>query len=245
MKTNSKKYGLIGYPLSHTFSPGYFKKKFDKLNLHDYQYEAYPISDVKDVCELFEQLSGINVTIPYKKTVIPFLDKTSIEANTIGAVNTIKILPNGATIGYNTDVFGFEESLLPLLKKHHKKALVLGTGGASLAVCFVLKKLNIDYLLVSRNKKDDVVTYKELTNNHINEHTLIINTTPLGMSPFVDHYPEIPYQFINNQHFLYDLIYNPEETVFLTKGKEQGAVIKNGLEMLHLQAEKSWSIWQE
>jgi len=241
----TKKYGLIGFPLSHTFSPDYFKKKFDSLGMTDTQYDAYPLATIEEVCPLFTQLKGLNVTIPYKKTIMPFLDQLSIEAKAIGAVNTVSIAPDGTTIGYNTDVYGFEQSLVPLLRPNHKKALVLGTGGAALAVCFVLKRLNIDFVLVSRQEKEGIFTYNKLTESIIKSHHLIINTTPVGMSPQSDKCPNIPYEAIGTSHILYDLVYNPTETLFLKKGKVQGAVGKNGLEMLHLQAEKSWDIWQQ
>jgi len=245
LKTDLKKYGLIGFPLSHTFSPTYFKKKFDKLGITNTQYDAYPIDKIEKIIPLFNQLNGINVTIPYKQSVMQFLDVISHEAQAIGAVNTILITANGKKFGYNSDVYGFEQSLLPLIKPQHNKALVLGTGGAALAVCFVLEKLNIEFCLVSRNKKEGVLTYKDISHSIVKDHTIIINTTPLGMAPFSDNCPNIPYNAIDEHHLLYDLIYNPEETLFLKKGKAKKAVIKNGLEMLHLQAEKSWSIWQE
>jgi len=235
---------LIGYPLSHSFSPTYFKKKFERLGITNTQYDIYPIDTIEKVLPLIKQLKGINVTIPYKKLVMPFLDHISPEAKAIGAVNTIYINPDGTTIGYNSDVYGFEQSLSPLLKPNHRNALVLGSGGAALAVCFVLKKLNIEFSLVSRHKKEGVLTYEEISHTILKNHPLIINTTPLGMSPHLDKCPDIPYEALDAHHLLYDLVYNPEETLFLKKGKAKGAVIKNGTEMLHLQAEKSWSIWQ-
>lgn len=244
MKTNLNKYGLIGYPLSHSFSPTYFAKKFDALGISNTQYDIYPIDHIQGVLPLINQLKGFNVTIPYKQSVMPFLDHISPEAKSIGAVNTVCITSNGITTGYNTDVYGFEQSLVPLLKEQHNKALVLGSGGAALAVCFVLKKLNIEFVLVSRHKKEGVLTYDEISPSILKDHPLIINTTPLGMSPRINQCPNIPYETLDDHHLLYDLVYNPEETLFLKKGKAQNAVVKNGIEMLHLQAEKSWSIWQ-
>jgi len=186
----------------------------------------------------------MNVTIPYKEEVIPFLDKIDRKAKKIGAVNTIKITKSGKLKGYNTDFYGFRNSLKPLLKKEHKKALILGTGGASKAIAFALKKLGIQYTFVSRTKKSEkMLTYSELTENTIKEYLLIVNTTPLGTHPNTSDKPDIPYNFISDKHILYDLIYNPSETLFLKLGKEKGATIKNGLEMLELQAEKAWEIW--
>ena len=187
-------------------------------------------------------LCGLNVTIPYKTAIIPYLDVVDTIADETGAVNCISI-KNGIKSGYNTDVIGFEESLKPLLKPFHTLALVLGTGGASKAVCYVLKKLGIEYLQVSRSKRMDTITYDELTEDFIKAHTLIINTTPLGMQPNTDSCPDLPYQYVGSQHLLYDLIYNPADTKFLSLGKQYGATIKNGLEMLQLQAEASWTIW--
>jgi shikimate dehydrogenase len=217
------------------------------LDLQKYKYVNFDLQKIEDFPSLikdYKDLRGINVTIPYKEEVIPFLDKLDTTAAKIGAVNTIKFTKRGNLKGYNSDVVGFENSILPLLKSHHKKALILGTGGASKAIAFALKKNKIKYKFVSRNpewKKE--ISYDSLTQEIIENHTIIINATPIGTSPNIDKYPNIPYQFITKNHILYDLIYNPEETAFLSKGKEKGAAIKNGLEMLQLQAEESWRIW--
>ena len=241
-------YGLLGKNISYSFSGEYFKKKFEKLKLKNHQYNNFDVEKIEHFAELItenkEELKGLNVTIPYKLLVIPFLDKIDKIALKVGAVNAIKISKKGKLKGYNTDVFGFEKSLEPLLKKQHKKALILGTGGASKAVIFVLKKMNIKYKVASRNPtKKREISYDNLSEETIKTHTIIINCTPLGTYPNTKNYPDIPYQFLTKTHLLYDLIYNPSETVFLSKGKEKGAKTKNGLEMLELQAEKSWEIW--
>ncbi len=240
-----KQFGLIGYPLGHSFSKKYFEEKFAKENLQDCSFELYSIENVeafKEIISTNKSLKGLAVTIPHKETVMPLLTEISDAAIKIGAVNCIKIV-EGKTIGYNTDVIGFEKSLLPLLQPHHTKALVLGTGGASKAVQYVLKKLYIPFLLVSRNKTDDTITYDDISAEIIETHTLIINTTPLGMSPNESVYPNIPYAYLSSKHLMYDLIYKPDKTMFLQKGEEQGCVIKNGFEMLVLQAEENWEIW--
>jgi shikimate dehydrogenase len=241
-----KQFGLIGYPLSHSFSKGYFAAKFAKENIVDCKYDIFPLEKIGDfvgLCNTHKNLVGLNVTIPYKEKIIPFLDELDETAANIGAVNTIKF-NNGKKIGYNSDCYGFEMSLKPLLKSHHTQALILGTGGASKAVEYVLKKLGIDYQYVSRTKNDNAISYDELLTTHdLRLTTLIINCSPIGMYPNIHDAPAIPYQFITDKHLLYDLIYNPEETQFLKEGKERGAQTKNGLEMLHLQAERSWQIW--
>ena len=240
-----KQFGLIGYPLSHSFSKGYFAEKFQKENVLDCKYDVFPLEKIEDFVELcnnHKNLVGLNVTIPYKQVVIPFLDELNEEAKAIGAVNTIKFI-NGKKNGYNSDCYGFEMSLLPLLKPHHKNTLILGTGGASKAVEYVLKKLGIEYQYVSRNKSDKSISYEELNQDIVNRTSLIVNCSPIGMYPNVEVAPNIPYQFITDKHLLYDLIYNPEETLFLKEGKLRGAQTKNGLEMLYQQAEKSWQIW--
>ncbi|HRH56964.1 MAG TPA: shikimate dehydrogenase [Chitinophagales bacterium] len=240
-----KQFGLIGYPLSHSFSKGYFSEKFQKESIFDCQYDIFPLEKIEDFVELCAQhknIVGLNVTIPYKEKIIPFLDELDDEAKAIGAVNTIKFT-NGKMIGYNTDCFGFEMSLKPLLKAHHSSALILGTGGASKAVEYVLKKLGISFQYVSRTKSSTSISYNDVNSFIIQHSTLIINSTPIGMYPNVDIAPNIPYDAITNQHLLYDLIYNPAETQFLTEGKIRGAQTKNGLEMLYLQAERSWEIW--
>lgn len=247
-----KLYGLIGYPLSHSFSKGYFAKKFEKEGITDCFYDNFPLENI----DLFPQLLvanpnfvGLNVTIPYKQQVIPFLDELDESAAAIGAVNTIKF-QDGKLIGFNTDVYGFEQSLLPIInkkysKKEQLKSLVLGTGGAAKAIFYILKKNNLNPIYVSRTSKPNQFTYSDLDENIIEKYQIIINTTPLGMSPKVDTCPDLPYELLTENHVLYDLVYNPEVTLFLQKGLEQGATIKNGLEMLHLQAEKAWEIWQK
>ena len=238
------KLGLIGYPLSHTFSPSYFAKKFLALGIDDAEYSAYSIDDIDKVNDIFEQgVTGLNVTIPYKEQVIPYLDELSEEAKGIGAVNTIKIV-NGRKIGYNTDVFGFENSLLEQLQDTKvENALILGSEGASKAVKFVLNKIGINSTIVSRKKS--YLTYNDLDDSIIESNKLIVNTTPLGMYPQIDTCPDIPYAALTEKHFLYDLVYNPEKTLFLMKGESVGSSIKNGNDMLILQAEKSWEIWNE
>lgn len=246
-----KTYGLIGYPLEHSFSQKYFTDKFEKEKLNA-RYLNFPIASISDFPELFKHhpyLAGLNVTIPYKEQVISFLDELDDTAQEIGAVNVIKISWDGLNYslkGYNSDIVGFKESLFPLLTIDHKRALVLGTGGASKAVVTALKQLNIEYRYVSRTpENENILSYNDLTPEIIKDHKLIINTTPLGMYPQTDKCPSIPYEHLTNEHLLFDLIYNPEETLFLKKGKEKGAKTKNGLEMLYLQAEEAWRIWNE
>ncbi len=247
MKT-SKLYGLIGYPLGHSFSAKYFAEKFSKQNI-DAAYQNFAIEDINKLREVLNDnptLQGLNVTLPYKQQILPFLDETDETAKRIGAVNVVcvKHTANGIKlIGHNADVIGFKNSISPLIKPHHKKALVLGTGGASKAVIDGLHQLNIATQYVSRTKKDDIIAYSDLTPDIIEEFKVIVNCTPLGMYPKTDAAPDIPYQYLTEAHLLYDLVYNPEETLFLRKGKEQGATIKNGIEMLHLQAEASWNFW--
>ncbi len=240
-----KQFGLIGYPLSHSFSKGYFTEKFQKENIVDSKYDIFPLEKIEDfveLCNTHKNFVGLNVTIPYKEKIIPYLNELDETAANIGAVNTIKFI-NGKTIGYNTDCYGFEMSLKPLLKQHHAQALILGTGGASKAVEYVLKKLGISLQYVSRYKSEKTISYEEVNQLIIHHSKLIINTTPIGMYPNVNNAPDIPYNAITDNHLLYDLIYNPEETQFLKEGKLHGAQTKNGLEMLYLQAERSWQIW--
>lgn len=242
-----KYYGLIGYPLSHSFSPAYFGAKFEKEQIIA-DYSAYPLAKITDFPALLKQFSGnlkgLNVTIPYKQAIIPYLDQLLPAAQEIGAVNTIQF-KNNQLIGHNTDVYGFEKSLIPLLKPNHQKALILGTGGASKAIIYVCNQLQISYQLVSRTPKENAITYQDLTPEIMMQYSLIINTTPLGMSPNLDTCPAIPYKHLTNHHLLYDLVYNPAITQFMQKGIDQNAVVKNGLEMLHLQAEKAWQIWNK
>ena len=238
-------FGLIGYPLSHSFSKKYFTEKFEQERMKDCRYENFSIASVDELKKILEnnpELEGLNITIPYKEQVIPFLDESSEVIKQAGACNCIKII-SGKLYGYNTDVTGFEQSLNIKLMPHHKKALVLGSGGASKAVRFVLKKKGIEFIVVSRSNNPHFISYEELTNEIIQDHTLIINTTPLGMQPHTDVYPSIPYFALTTQHYLYDLIYNPAKTLFLQKGEERGAAIQNGAEMLIIQAEESWKIW--
>ncbi|MGK0363782.1 MAG: shikimate dehydrogenase [Saprospiraceae bacterium] len=239
-------YGLIGYPLSHSFSKKYFSDKFELEGIENHSYSLFPLERIDDLTMLLESLSdlkGLNVTIPYKEYVLDFLDEIDDAAANIGAVNTIRITA-GKLKGYNTDVYGFEISLLKLLGNAKiENALILGTGGAAKACAYVLKKLKIPFKYVSRRKKKEQLTYSDLSREVIDTHQLIINTTPLGMSPKVHSCPDIPYYNLSAKHYLYDLVYNPEESEFLKRGKERGVAIKNGLEMLHLQAEKAWEIW--
>jgi len=246
-----RQFGLIGYPLSHSFSQGFFAKKFLNENIKDVHYANFPIASISDFNALWQKqdLEGLNVTIPYKKEVIPFIQYPSSVVQKINACNCIRKF-NNELYGYNTDVIGFEKSLLPLLKSHHTQALILGTGGAAAAVEFVLQKLGIAYHLVSRSRKENasifnapVIQYSDLNIDTIHQHTLIINTSPIGMYPSVTEAPAIAYEGIGTHHYLYDLVYNPAETLFLSKGKEKGAAVKNGLDMLHIQAEESWLIW--
>ncbi len=241
-----RRFGLIGFPLSHSFSKGFFAEKFAKENIANTQYENYPIESIDQFNQLWLKeplLEGINITIPYKKAVIPFLNHPSSVVKAINACNCIRKY-NGELFGYNTDVIGFEKSLQPFLKAHHQKALILGTGGAAAAVAWVLEKLGITYQYVSRTSNGkNVISYDALSSSILQDHLLIINTSPVGMYPHVNELPALDYTAITPAHHLYDLIYNPAETLFLTKGKERGASIQNGLEMLHLQAEASWEIW--
>ena len=247
-KKHKRVFGLLGKDISYSFSRGYFSEKFQKENLENCEYTNFDLPKIDDfpthVNKYKDNISGINVTIPYKEKVIPFLDEIDIEAKEIGAVNTIKILKNNKLKGFNTDIYGFLNAIKPLLKNHHKKALILGTGGASKAVAFAFKKLNIPFLLVSRNPKDKTqISYNQITENVLKEFSILVNCSPVGTFPNVEISPNIPYQFISKEHLLFDLIYNPSETAFLSEGKKRGATIKNGYEMLELQAEKSWEIW--
>ncbi len=248
LEKRMNKLGLLGKNISYSFSRAYFKKKFEDEQVTDVSYENFDIENINLFPELIKQskgLKGLNVTIPYKEAIIPFLDKLSKKAKEIGAVNTIKINKNNKLIGYNTDCYGFKKSIKPFLKTHHKNALILGTGGASKAIAYSLKKLNITYHYVSRNTKNDIdYTYSTLTNEVIKQHQIIINCTPLGTFPDVDSCPNIPYNAITKHHILYDLIYNPEVTKFLKIGNRQQATTINGLNMLKFQAEKAWSIWK-
>jgi shikimate dehydrogenase len=238
-------YGLIGYPLSHSFSKKYFTEKFSREGITGCKYELFPLEDITAFPELWEKntnLQGVNVTIPYKERVIPFLDSASEVVIKTGACNCIKKI-NGLLKGFNTDVIGFENVLLRNLKPNHKTALILGTGGAAKAVQYVLDKHGVKYLFVSRTPGKDRITYADLDQEMIRTYLLIINTTPLGMYPNSDVSPDIPYEFLTSDHFLFDLIYNPAKTLFLQKGETHGAFIQNGEDMLVIQAEESWRIW--
>ncbi|MDD3405551.1 MAG: shikimate dehydrogenase [Paludibacteraceae bacterium] len=239
-------YGLIGYPLGHSFSEQYFTEKFAKEHVSA-NYKLFELSDVVKFRNLLSNndLSGLNVTIPYKETIMDYLDELDETARLVGAVNTIKFCPNGHLKGYNTDVIGFEQTLRPILKSYHQKALVLGTGGASKAVAFVLRQLNIDFKFVSRTKTIDCLAYSDLSQTIMSEYLLIVNTTPLGMFPNIHTKPPIPYQWLSDQYLLYDLVYNPLKTEFLQAGEEYGATVQNGLPMLRAQAEASYLIWTE
>lgn len=247
-KRSKKLFGLVGKNISYSFSRGYFAEKFEMLDLHDHEYVNFDLTVINELDDILKEhnssLKGMNVTIPYKEEIIPFLHKVDKKAKKIGAVNTIKITKKGKLKGYNTDYYGFKNSLKPLLKEKHKKALILGTGGASKAIAYALKKLNIEYAFVSRKAKNETMfSYNDLNKTVVEDHLVIINCTPLGTSPNITEKPNIPYQYIGEHHILYDLIYNPAESAFLKSGKENGATIKNGLQMLELQAEKAWEIW--
>lgn len=243
-----KKYGLVGYPLGHSFSMGYFNEKF-KNEAINAVYENFEIPDIQDITTVIgsnPDLAGFNVTIPYKEKVMDYLDYISPEAAEIGAVNVVQVTHNGERAvlkGFNSDVVGFVNSIKPLLRPLHKKALVLGTGGASKAVEYGLRKLGLETIKVSRTEKDNTITYGQVTPELLSEYKVIVNCTPCGMAPHFDECPNLPYDSIDDSFLLYDLIYNPEETLFLRKGKEKDATVKNGLEMLLLQAEEGWDIW--
>lgn len=240
-------FGLIGFPLSHSFSAQFFSEKFQKESIDDAYYQLFPIENISKISGIIDSdpsLCGLNVTIPYKQSIMPLLDYVDPAAFEIGAVNCISINRKNREIqlmGYNTDVFGFEKSLLPMLKPWHSHALVFGNGGAAKAVTYVLRKLKIEYQLVSR--QSNMMNYENIDSSILAKYTLLINTTPLGMHPNTESAPAIPYQFLTNKHLVYDLVYNPKETQFLRNAFEYGATTKNGLEMLYLQAEKSWYIW--
>ena len=241
---SKKKFGLVGRSISYSFSKAYFTKKFADLGLEDHSYDNFDLESLSEFDGLLRQkvLQGLNVTIPYKQEIIPYLDDLDEKAKTIGAVNTIKFV-NHQLVGYNTDAYGFEQSLIPLLQTQHKKALILGTGGASKAITYVLDHLGLDYAFISRNPKNKQFAYSDLGKEHFQGYQVIVNCSPVGTFPQVKDKPQIPYDFITGRHLLYDLIYNPEETAFLLEGKKRGATVQNGLHMLQLQAEKAWEIW--
>jgi shikimate dehydrogenase len=256
-------YGLIGYPLAHSFSKRYFEERFEREKIAEHRYDLFPLEHISGLLPLIHEnphLCGLNVTIPHKISVLKYLDWINPDAKEVGAVNCIRISNESPIMaafngevgvkghdyrleGFNTDIYGFEMSLKPLLTSAHEKALILGNGGGARAVKFVLDQLNIPYLSVVRKPGDGLMLFSDLTTQIIDEHKLIINTTPLGTSPNIHECPPIPYEALTNEHLLYDVIYNPEVSLFLQKGIEHNAAIKNGYQMLVLQAEKSWEIW--
>jgi shikimate dehydrogenase len=241
------KFGLLGKKLSHSFSKTYFEEKFITENLRDYSYTNFEIENISEFRSLLANhpdLTGLNVTVPFKEEIIPFLDSLDEVSSEVGAVNCVKVV-NGKTRGFNTDVYGFRQSIKPFLEPKHDRALIFGTGGSSKAVAFALKQAGIDHYFVTSTAKKTNSTffYKELNSVIFSQFHLLINCTPLGMYPEVSECPDIPYEFVTEDHLAYDLIYNPEQTLFLKKCSEKGAIIVNGLSMLHLQAEKSWEIW--
>jgi shikimate dehydrogenase len=243
-----RRYGLIGYPLTHSFSQKYFTEKFAREGIRDCVYLNFPIASVEELPAVLAdaELRGLNVTIPYKEQVLSFLDERSSVVAAIGACNCIKI-DGGRRVGHNTDVVGFEQALLPKLGSHHRQALVLGTGGAAKAVEYVLGNLGIAYRLVTRRPREGTndLGYEDIDGALMGAYTLVVNTTPLGMYPKVEEYPELPYSAVGERHYFFDLVYNPARTQFLQKAGERGAVVENGHAMLLLQAEESWRIWQE
>jgi shikimate dehydrogenase len=244
-----KLYGLIGYPLGHSFSKKYFTEKFQREGLAECSYELFPIDSIRKLPELLNQhpeLKGLNVTIPYKEQVLAYISNANEEVKAIGAANTIKIV-EGDLMASNTDITGFEMSFKKKLKPSHHRALVLGTGGSSKAIRYVLKKLAIDFLLVSRNEivSNKTINYSSINEKIIHNYPVIINCTPAGMFPNDKEFPQIPYQYLTEKNYLFDLVYKPEKTVFLQKGEEKGSVIQNGYEMLVIQAEESWKIWNQ
>ena len=244
------KYGLIGYPLEHSFSRNYFNEKFrnERIDAEYDNFEIPSIENFKEVLETTPNLRGLNVTIPYKEEVIRYLDELSAEARAIGAVNVIRVTHKGSKTvlkGFNSDVIGFTRSIESMLELQHRKALILGTGGAAKAVDYGLKSLGLGTLFVSRTARPGVITYNDVTPDLIRSHKVIVNCTPLGMYPHVDSCPPLPYEAMDSHTLLYDLLYNPDETLFMQKGRQQGAITKNGLEMLLLQAFASWEMWQE
>ena len=246
-----KTYGLIGYRLGYSFSKGFFTEKFEKENLQEHEYVNFELDSIDEFPGIFEKndhIAGLNCTIPYKQQIMPFLDEIDEEAATVGAINTVKIIrsEDGVKLkGFNTDIYGFENSLKPMLNEKHKKALILGTGGASKAIKYILKKLGLTYVSASIEEtlNESEIRYEDINEELLKEYLVVINATPLGTFPKVDNCANIPYEFLTSDHVLFDLVYNPEETLFMKKGKAQGAAVKNGLEMLHLQAIKAWEIW--
>ena len=243
-----KRYGLIGFPLGHSFSGTYFNEKFRREGIH----ARYDLFELKDIAEfqslkLIDDLCGLNVTIPYKQQVIPYLDEMDETAAEIGAVNVIKFIRRDGNLllrGFNSDVIGFSNSIKPFLKQNHKKALILGTGGASKAMEYALRKMGLEVKLVSRNPTDNQFSYSDINGDVLTEYTVVVNSTPVGMYPQVDECPDIPYDALTSGHLLFDAVYNPPQTLFLKKGIEKGAVVLSGTEMLTGQAEAAWKIWE-
>ncbi len=246
-----KTYGLIGYRLGYSFSKGFFTDKFEREGLKEHEYVNFELNTISEFPSIFKKndhIAGLNCTIPYKQEIMPYLDEVDEEATQVGAINTVKIIRSADQTklkGFNTDIYGFENSLMPMLNKKHKKALILGTGGASKAIKHILDKNDIDYLSASIDEElfDKEIRYEQIDAALLKEYLIIIHATPLGTFPKVDNCPSIPYEHITSDHVLFDLVYNPELTLFLKKGLEKGASIKNGLEMLHLQAIKAWEVW--
>ena len=245
MSEEQKTYGLVGKSISYSFSEKYFTEKFKKNKIQNCTYKNFDLNNLKDLVSILKEndLKGLNITIPYKEQVLSYLDEIEDNAKLIGAINTIKINKDKTLTGYNTDFIGFINTLRPHINSNCKKALILGTGGASKAIEYGLKKLNIESKKISRNKKKGDLTYLEIDSDLIKEYQIIINTTPLGTYPDIENYPDIPYKYLTKKHICYDLIYNPDETTFLRKSKKKGAITINGLRMLEIQAEESWKIW--
>ena len=242
------KYGLIGYPLGHSFSITYHNQRFadEGINAKYFNYEIPSIDNLTEVLDSNPELKGLNVTIPYKQKVMEYLDYISPEARAIGAVNVIRVIHEGKNTilkGYNSDVIGFTQSIEPMLEEYHKKALILGTGGASKAINYGLKSLGLETIFVSRYRRPGTICYEDITPEVVKEYNVIVNSTPLGMYPKTEECPFLPYEAMDEKNILYDLIYNPDETLFMKKGAEHGANVKNGLEMLLLQAFASWEFW--
>ncbi len=242
-----RKFGLLGRNISYSFSKGYFTEKFETLGLKDHSYVNFDVQQIEDIATIVkdtEGLVGFNITIPYKEAIFPYLSEVDPKAEAIGAINVVKVMENGLK-GYNTDVIGFERSIAPHLKKQHQKALILGTGGASKAVEFALKSLGLHCQFVSRTASENKWSYDQLNKDIMEQHTLIINCTPLGTFPNIENKPDIPYQYITKEHLVFDLIYNPKTTSFMKQAQANGATAVNGHQMLKLQAEAAWEIWND
>lgn len=243
-----KIFGLVGRNISYSFSKGYFAKKFTSLGLEHYQYQNFDLDDLAKLRSIIantENLAGLNVTIPYKEAIMPLLDELSHKARKIGAVNTIRFKKNGILKGYNTDAYGFKKAIAPLLQPHHKKALLLGTGGASKAIAYALVEMGIFYTYVSREDQPGMIDYNRINATTFDNHQIVINCTPLGTHPNVTDCPPLPYEYFTPSHLAFDLVYNPEETEFMKRAASHGAIVKNGYEMLVFQAEKAWKIWNK